>query len=232
MFVLAKTQSRNGWIVAVALVFTMIGVRWMAQFRAKDRLALFAMTLWFVGAASLTLGAASATLLPMLGRDATFTGRKGIWDTALAAIAERPLLGYGFRAFWTGPNARSVVMYGVAAIKHAHNGLLELWLGVGLFGVLMFLFSLVVAVRDIATCLRPGRPGYVDWYVGIILAVVYFSVAEPFLVMDKSLSWVLYVVACVGLHRQAELERENKRRSLGAPQLDLGAQPIYAAASQ
>jgi len=212
LFVLGMTQSRNGWVVAFALIATMIALRWLARFRVEDRRALFLVAACLVAAGAWVMTTASAELLPLLGRDATFTGRKGIWDAAVAAIIDSPVLGYGFHAFWTGPNARSKVMYGVAVVQHAHNGMLELALGLGGLGVALFLWSFFKALRDIGICLRPDRPAYVDWYVATILAVVYFSVAEPFLVLDKSLSWVLYVVSCVGLHRQAEALRRESRR--------------------
>jgi exopolysaccharide production protein ExoQ len=210
LFVLVKTQSRNGWVVAVALIASMMLLNWLARFKKKDRIALFTMGAWFVGGCVWTLVVSSGEILSMMGRDPTFTGRTGIWDAAIRAIGDRPVLGYGFRAFWSGPNGASTVLYGVATTKHAHNGLLELALSLGLVGVIIFLASFLMALWDIATCLRPDRPGFVDWYIGTILAVAYFSVAEPFLVLDKSLSWVLYVVACVGLRQQAQRLRDRE----------------------
>jgi exopolysaccharide production protein ExoQ len=213
LFVLGMTQSRNGWVVAAALIATMIALRWLARFKVEDRRALFLIAGCLALGGAWVMTTASAALLPLLGRDATFTGRSGIWDAAIAGIKDSPVLGYGFHAFWTGPNSRSKVVYGVPVVQHAHNGMLELALGLGGLGVALFLWSFFKALRDIGVCLRPDRPAYVDWYIATILAVVYFSVAEPFLVLDKSLSWVLYVVSCVGLHRMAQEFRRGDELS-------------------
>ena len=39
-------------------------------------------------------------LFQVLGRDATLTGRTRIWTTLLPIIADHPILGYGYAAFW------------------------------------------------------------------------------------------------------------------------------------
>lgn len=79
--------------------------------------------------------------------DGTFTGRTDVWDFALAAIAERPWLGYGYQAFWgTGDSGiLSMMPEGfVARTPHAHNGYLDLALQGGM--VLLGLFCLIILI--------------------------------------------------------------------------------------
>ena len=217
LFVLVMTQCRNGWVVAIVVTLLMIVLRLLSRFQAEDRRTLFVIGVLLTPVCAWILWAVSGTLLSMLGRDATFTGRTGIWETAVAGIAARPALGYGYQAFW-------IALYGGPVGTHAHNGFLQLGLDLGLIGVALFLLSLLMAIRDVSTCLRSDRPVYVDWYIAIIMVVVFFSMSEPFLVTDRTLTWVLYVVACVGLRRTAQqLRRKDPlplpSRATAAPRL-------------
>ena len=221
LFVLAMTQCRNGWVVAVAVTLLMGVLRLLSRFQAEDRRALFVIGVLFAPVCAWIVWAMSGTLLSMLGRDATFTGRTGIWETAMAGIIARPVLGYGYHAFWEA-------LYGEVVSTHAHNGFLQLALDLGLIGVALFLLSLLMAIRDVATCLRSDRPAYVDWYIATILVVVFFSMSEPFLVTDRTLTWVLYVVACVGLRRTAQQIR-TKDQALSPPSRAMTVPGLYDA---
>jgi exopolysaccharide production protein ExoQ len=75
-----------------------------------------------------------------VGRDATLTGRTDIWASLLPDLGRQPLLGYGFASFWTSLRALQ------HNIGEAHNGYLEVMLGlgaVGLFLTAMFLLSTI-----------------------------------------------------------------------------------------
>jgi O-antigen ligase len=76
-------------------------------------------------------------LLDLLLRDSSFTGRTDIWQFALDHVAQRPITGYGFAAFW----GTKEVVYGMGgnavwanAAAHAHNAYLNLALTVGIPG--------------------------------------------------------------------------------------------------
>jgi exopolysaccharide production protein ExoQ len=206
LLVLGMTQSRSGWLVGVGVVALMLGVQQVAHFRSKDRSFLWGIVLSLLAATAWLLASFSTSLLTMLGRDTTLSGRTQIWEAVLHAIADHPILGYGYAAFWNGlegASANIILLLGWA-VPHAHNGLLDVCLQIGLLGAVLFLLSLILAVRDMFLCLRPGHPAYVDWYIATIATVVFFSVSEPFLLQDRSLSWVLYIAACIGLRRAAQ----------------------------
>jgi O-antigen ligase len=80
--------------------------------------------------------------------DPSFTGRDEVWQFAVDRIKERPFLGYGYAAFWGTPQ----VVYGMSSgdtswaniAAHAHNGLLDLVLTVGIIGAALVALWLVV----------------------------------------------------------------------------------------
>jgi O-antigen ligase len=96
--------------------------------------------------------------LQWTGRDWTLTGRTQLWFSALVVGSKRMFLGHGFGAFWTTRNGP------VSAIWHgsnwepgsAHNALLELWLELGLAGVLI---GLVLLARILWQCRRKKVEG-------------------------------------------------------------------------
>jgi O-antigen ligase len=86
-------------------------------------------------------------LLDMVLPDASFTGRTDIWQFALDHIAQRPITGYGFGAFW----GTHEVVYGMSgnsvwanAVAHAHNAYLNLALTIGIPGSALVTAWLVV----------------------------------------------------------------------------------------
>jgi O-antigen ligase len=73
----------------------------------------------------------------LVGRNATLTGRTDIWAGLIPEVQERPFLGSGFSSFWT-PHNRAIHIGG-----EAHNGYLDVWLGLGFVGLLVTLIFLL-----------------------------------------------------------------------------------------
>jgi exopolysaccharide production protein ExoQ len=89
----------------------------------------------------------------LFGRDATMTGRVGLWSHLLDIAARRPWLGYGFGAFWTFDSSREEIRQLAGWTSQpliADNGLLDIFLHLGVTGVLLFVGVLaLVTVRSI-----------------------------------------------------------------------------------
>jgi O-antigen ligase len=75
---------------------------------------------------------------------ASLSGRKQIYDAAMAHLEEAWFLGHGFRA------ARVYVL-GDHGMVHAHNLILEVWLGLGVLGVVMACGVVLALVRAMLT---------------------------------------------------------------------------------
>ena len=83
--------------------------------------------------------------------DGTFTGRTELWGFALNAIAERPMTGFGYQAFWgIGAESPASIMVDtfIGKTPHAHNGYIDLMLQGGMVALILFcLLLLMVAFR-------------------------------------------------------------------------------------
>lgn len=91
--------------------------------------------------------------LELMGRDATLTGRTGIWIIVLG-LAANPVLGTGFESFWLGARLQKVwSSYGLHIIE-AHNGYLEVYLNLGLAGVSVLAGLIVTGYRNVIRAYR------------------------------------------------------------------------------
>jgi exopolysaccharide production protein ExoQ len=83
------------------------------------------------------------------GRDATFTGRTGLWETLLKEPIN-PLVGEGYASFWLGARLLKYWdMYPTSPPIQAHNGYLEVYLNLGLIGVFLMAGVLMTGLSRI-----------------------------------------------------------------------------------
>ena len=98
---------------ATARVITLLYIAFMASitYLPQVRTAILASYRWYVLVAGASMVCVGLQFLPRvlgaLGRNATLSGRTGIWSLLLGSIAKRPLLGYGYYAFWQGLKGES-----------------------------------------------------------------------------------------------------------------------------
>jgi exopolysaccharide production protein ExoQ len=131
--------------------------------------------------------------LGVFGKDATLTGRTELWEFAAATIGDRMWYGYGYGAFWQ-VSTRAQGIY--AAIGwdawHAHNGLLELGLNLGLIGILLFLAGYVAALFHGTAALLSGAREEGIWILGFMTFVLLGNLTESS-VLEQNAYWILYV---------------------------------------
>ena len=75
----------------------------------------------------------------VLQKNATLTGRTYLWEAAARLTAERPLLGYGYGAFWRPGNLEAEALWragGIASNRgfNFHNAFVEMKVDLGLIG--------------------------------------------------------------------------------------------------
>ena len=148
-------------------------------------------------------------LLGTLGKDTTFTGRTLLWAAALAQIAARPIVGYGFGAFWTGSGGRAAIIWAQVGWTppHAHNGLIDLGLELGLVGILLFCVGFAVTTLRAFSRIRAQGDTMEIWPVLYLCFLLLGNLTESALVRQNNAFWVLYCVTALAL---ARLRRETR----------------------
>jgi O-antigen ligase len=155
------------------------------------------------------------SLIVKFSHDPTFTGRNEIWRFALDHIAERPIIGFGYQAFWgTSELLNSwtfLQSWGLRA-SDAHNGFLNVAVMTGLVGlVLSLIWTFVQPLRDQIRTL-PDRvdPALTTLFLQIWLFDLYISGFESELFDGGSIVWFMTIVSILGLRFQATTEHCGK----------------------
>ncbi len=215
---IVMANAKTSWILTAVYVILMAAVSYLRRFRRKDAtfLALvgFAMLAVFVVAIPFLL----SSVLPILGKNESLSGRLPLWGAAVVSIFKRPILGYGFASFWTGLQGESLNIYMSTQfeIYQAQNGLLELGLELGLVGVGLAMLTLLKALRDALICFQFSHSDVVNWYFGLLALTISYNVDEAFLAREHFLPWLLYLVACTGLAAEARKVSAVRRLRLAS----------------
>ena len=89
----------------------------------------------------------------------------------------------------------------VVALKfvlfHAHNGFLEIWLELGLAGLLLFALSYARGCYKLWPVIRGGHARAAAWPACVLLLIAAYDFDENTLLSFNGLFWVLYVNALV-----------------------------------
>jgi len=194
---LVLSGSRGAWVLGAVLAAALLLFKASCRFDRGTRTAFFAGAA-LVGSCFLVFVALDfASLAPLLGRDATLTGRTAIWHEVWLSILHRPALGYGFSAFWRGAQGASwdVVVALRFVLFHAHNGFLEIWLELGAVGLLLFALGFARAAFLLWPELRAGHFREAAWPLSTLLLVAAYDIDENTLLSFNGLFWVLYSAA-------------------------------------
>jgi O-antigen ligase len=133
----------------------------------------------------------------MVGADATFSSRRLIWSDVRSAIALRPWRGYGFFAFWDSEELTAATYKHVGiAYGSAHNSVLEVALGLGRIGLVLYLTLALFMVVGIARAIwLKTKIATVAW-VALTVFMIAQNSMESF-VLWHSYLWALFVAATV-----------------------------------
>jgi len=184
-----------GSLMAAAAVLILIPLFRSLRLRLTTAVAVCTISV-LLGAIVLTVFLSNAEeAFALLGRDPTLTGRTDIWAAALVSIAERPWLGYGHNAFWQGWAGPSVSLINAIGWEspNSHNGLLDLWLELGLVGVCTFLLGLGIAARRAIRSVRNTVTAAGLWPLVFLSYLVVMNFSTSTIMLQHSLYWVLYV---------------------------------------
>ncbi|MGE0451389.1 MAG: O-antigen ligase family protein [Vicinamibacterales bacterium] len=142
-------------------------------------------------------------ILESMQRDLTLTGRSTLWAMLLDVARRHPWLGYGYGAFWRGDTGVSGeiqhALQGWYPV-HAHNGLLDVALELGIVGVAIVAFPLgMYALRTCRWAIE--RPSSVRLWPAVYLCFFVLSnLTESALVRQNTLYWALYVAVVLTVH--------------------------------
>jgi exopolysaccharide production protein ExoQ len=164
---------------------------------------------------------ANAYLVGAVGRNPTLTDRTFIWETLLS-MKTNPAIGTGYRSFFLGTRLQQFWLTH-PGINEAHNGYLDIYLTLGLIGLILLLGFLITSYQTIWGRFRSCRPlaslGLAIWTI-----ILFYNITEA--AFDNSLLWLVLILGAIvvqeraadGVHCVAAVERASaKERFLRFP---------------
>lgn len=184
-------------VVAVALAFAL----WARRVGPDGRRPVYLSAAALVLLGGALLSTLWGTLLQLFGKSEDLTGRFDIWSSVSALAAERPAFGWGWVGYWVPwvePFDDLAVRKGVTYLQ-AHNAWLDVWLQLGLLGVVVFAalvlstlwrswFLAVDRPRDGIADDRPYAASALVPYL-LMVALIVQSLAESRILIESG--WIL-----------------------------------------
>jgi exopolysaccharide production protein ExoQ len=142
----------------------------------------------------------NGSMAQAVGKDPTMTDRTKIWAFVLG-MHTNPLLGTGYQSFWLGPRLEYFWMHsGLGHLNEAHNGYLEVYLELGLLGVIVLLGFLLAGYRTICKGLTSRSDlailGLATW-----LTLLFYNMSEA--AFENGLLWTMLMFGAIALPKRA-----------------------------
>jgi len=146
------------------------------------------------------------TVLGLVGKDQSFTGRVPLWEAVWEMIGQHPWLGFGYGAFWLGWNEPSQYVWirfarvGGWEPPNAHNGFLDLWLELGIVGLSLFVIVFCASVSRALVLIRREQSMVAAFPFMFLIFLLLSNLTESNLVTHNSIFWILFVAMSLQLN--------------------------------
>ncbi|MHA1600104.1 MAG: O-antigen ligase family protein [Alphaproteobacteria bacterium] len=215
LFLVVMSQSRTSWIVSAGLILTVPFLYYFQRSQIPVMVRVLLVTCAGLGVLGFIVIEYADIGLQAVGRDDTFSGRTDIWAAAIDVGSDKPLLGHGYRTFWTLGLTNRLL------IGNGHNSFLDLWLELGLVGLGLFIASLVITGRRALQRLAHTNDRRGQLYIMFLLFLIVFGMAAQVFPDHGTIPWVLYIVISMYLTpftAAQTIDQMGHRRQLTTPQ--------------
>jgi len=138
------------------------------------------------------------------GKDLTFSGRTAIWDIINERIAQHPLLGGGYGAYWTDTTPASQSYEFITRLNfypsQTHNGYLDVINDLGVPGAICLVAFLVAYVRQ-GLSLVQTNPAAAALYLGLLFQQLVANLSEARWFNSLSVDFAIMTLASVAMAR-------------------------------
>jgi len=221
---LVMAQSAGAILMVVPCAVVVVLVMLTNRLTGMQKVFLAAcMTLILAAVALFAVAngeALMASILDSSGKDTTLTGRTDLWAIGLSFIAERPLLGVGYNAFWVrgfAPAEQLWAMFDVpsGAGFNFHNTYISNTVELGLIGMLLQVAIIYGGAALIAAyaLVRPNAQN--AFLLGLQLLMILRSFIEVEVFFEFSVRSILavatFIYAAQGLSAYAQAGKRTSR---------------------
>ena len=137
-----------------------------------------------------------------LGRDPNLTGRTEIWHTLLS-LHTNPILGTGYESFWLGPRLLKIWQLR-GKITEAHDGYLDVYLTLGIAGLILLGTVLVSSYRTICSRLDRNQ-GLASLGAAVWILILFYNVTEA--AFKNGTIWMVFLLVTTMMPPQIRPKR-------------------------
>ncbi len=200
VLLLLGTTSKSA-LVGLLAVMVLLPFYRALRWNHTIAIPLFIIVILASGSTAVWLIENFEALLEGIGKEATLTGRTPLWDVVYnQMILERPWLGYGYGAFWAGGESNtSEYIYRIFGWEppNAHSVYLDVWLDIGLLGLLVYVFEFLLCCLRAVTYVRLTKTAEGLWPLAFLTVIFLFSPVQSIVPDPNSAYWVMYVAAAL-----------------------------------
>ncbi|MGB7750238.1 MAG: O-antigen ligase family protein [Candidatus Acidiferrales bacterium] len=134
-----------------------------------------------------------------VGKDPTLTDRTKIWAMVLG-MHTNPLIGTGYESFWMGPRMQWIWdNAGLGPLNESHNGYIEVYLNLGIIGLLLIAAIVIDSYRKICKLLAPFS-SLASLSMALWTIMLFYCVAE--VGFRSGLMWLAFLLVAISVkHR-------------------------------
>ena len=190
--------SRTAWIaLGVSMSFMPFYKIFKQKYRQRTILLVFAVLITQVVVVFITSNI-ETIVVDLLGKNLELSSRTDIWNFAIQQGLEKPLLGYGYRAFWPSLSLDFIASkFWRTTAFHAHNGFLDVFLQLGFIGLLSCCFSFFLIIPRVLKLMSVSNSLENFWMLQYILAIFTFNLTERSTFLSNDSLWIFTISICL-----------------------------------
>jgi O-antigen ligase len=197
LFMTAHSMTSLACFALGGIVLVAAGV---PSFRkSKGVLHALILVLLLVPFSALFLNVGASELVEGMGKDATLTGRTGLWKLLLE-MNQSPWLGAGYESFWLGERLQKIWAIHWWRPNESHNGYLEVFMNLGWAGISLLTLVIVMGYRNCIRSLNYDRSGPLR-LAFFVVAIAYSFTEAGFRLLSPI--WILFVMSGLALPNTA-----------------------------
>jgi exopolysaccharide production protein ExoQ len=217
--ILSKSVSAVGYTILLTAILVALSV---FKWRPKPRLAGMIGLVVLSAVCAIFVAQNWANILASVDKDPHLTGRFDLWRLSLKEIEKRPLLGYGYMAFWnydSQPARRIREAVNWPEAPHAHNAYIDVTLSTGLIGLSVYCLAILIVFMNACRYFMSGNEDYRRWPLVYVAFVASYQLTEGGIVVGNSVMSILFVSMAFSL----SLVKQESAEVQEAPQLAASA---------
>ena len=207
LWLFAKANSMTA-IVSLTLGAGILLLMRLPFFKDRVRyLGMYSLALGLLFIILYSIPGILESILGILGRNVTLTGRTDLWADLLREPIN-PILGTGYQSFWLGPGAVHIWEKYSFHPNQAHNGYLETYLNGGLVGLGLLIAMIVSTGSKLKKELLLGNDYGILCFSFLVVAVFY-NWTEA-MISGPSLIWMILMLAALTYPYSSESIPDNE----------------------